>query len=142
MTSRVFLTGEWRSLAMLDCRFDPALLEPLVPRGTSLDRWQDVACVSLVGFRFRDTRVLGVALSRHRHFEEVNLRFYVRRDAGSEVRRGVTFIEEIVPQRATALVARLACNELGRVVARPPDSAFIAEGSRIEGYTPVGLEAE
>ena len=243
MTSRIFLTGEWRYLAMLNYRVDPALLDPLVPRGTRLDLWQGNAYVSLVGFLFRDTRVLGVPIPLHRHFEEVNLRFYVRRDTGSEVRRGVTFIREIVPRPAIAAVARLAYNEpyvampmrhaigvqahpddapdlvgyewrrraewsgltvhasgratplarsseaefitehfwgytrqrdggtveyrvahpswrtwmvdaasvrgdltglygpeLGRVVARPPDSAFLAEGSRIEVYTPARLE--
>ena len=111
MLPRVFLTGEWRYLAMLNYRVEPALLEPLVPRGTSLDQWQGRTYVSLVGFLFRDTRVLGVPVPLHRDFEEVNLRFYVRRDAGGDVRRGVTFIREIVPRAAIAAVARLAYNE-------------------------------
>ena len=111
MTPRVFLTGEWRYLAMLNYRVDPALLDPLVPRGTSLDLWQGAAYVSLVGFLFRDTRVLGVPVPRHRQFEEVNLRFYVRREIAGEMRRGVTFIREIVPRPAIAAVARLAYNE-------------------------------
>ena len=111
MTPRVFLTGEWRYLAMLNYRVDPALLEPFVPRGTSLDLWQGSAYVSLVGFLFRDTRVLGVPVPRHRQFEEVNLRFYVGRQVAGEMRRGVTFIREIVPRRAIAVVARLAYNE-------------------------------
>ena len=108
---RVFLTGEWRYLAMLNWRVDPALLEPLVPRATTLDRWQGATYLSLVGFLFRDTRVLGVPVPLHRDFEEVNLRFYVRREVAGEVRRGVTFIREIVPRRAIATVARLAYNE-------------------------------
>jgi len=108
---RVFLTGEWRHLAMLNYRVDPALLLSLVPRGTSLDLWQGSAYVSIVGFLFRDTRVLGVAVPLHRDFEEVNLRFYVCRTLGGEVRRAVTFIKEIVPRRAIAVVARLAYNE-------------------------------
>ena len=99
---RVFLTGEWRYLALLNWRVDPGLLEPLVPRGTTLDRWQGATYVSLVGFLFRDTRVLGVPVPLHRDFEEVNLRFYVRREVDGEVRRGVTFIKEIVPRRAIA----------------------------------------
>src|SRR3712207_6791479 len=106
MASRVFLTGEWRWLAMLNYRVDAALLAPLVPRGTSLDYWQGAAYVSLVGFLFRDTRVLGVPVPLHRDFEEVNLRFYVRREVDGEVRRAVTFIKEIVPRLAIAAVAR------------------------------------
>ena len=96
---------------MLNYRVDPALLEPYVPRGTTLDSWQGTAYVSLVGFLFRDTRVLGVPVPLHRDFEEVNLRFYVRREVNGEVRRGVTFIREIVPRAAIAVVARLAYNE-------------------------------
>jgi len=109
--NRVFLTGEWRYLAMLNYRVDLALLEPFVPRGTTLDHWQGATYVSLVGFLFRDTRVLGLPIPLHRDFEEVNLRIYVRREVGGEVRRGVTFIREIVPRPAIAAVARLAYNE-------------------------------
>ena len=107
----VFLTGEWRYLAMLNYRVDPALLERFVPRGTTLDHWQGATYVSLVGFLFRDTRVLGIPVPLHRDFEEVNVRFYVRRQVDGEVRRGVTFIREIVPRAAIAVVARLAYNE-------------------------------
>lgn len=108
---RTFLTAEWRYLAMLNYAVEPALLEPLVPRGAELDAWQGRTFVSVVGFLFRNTRLVGVPIPGHRHFEEVNLRFYVRRRAGDEVRRGVTFVRELVPRRAIAWVARLAYNE-------------------------------
>ena len=110
-TRGVFLTGEWRYLAMVNYQVDPALLLPHVPRGTELDAWRGTAYLSVVGFLFRRTRVLGLPVPLHRSFEEVNLRFYVRRDAGGEVRRAVTFVKEIVPRRAIALVARWAYNE-------------------------------
>ena len=83
----------------------------MVERGTTLDDWRGTTWVSLVGFLFRDTRVLGVPVPLHRDFEEVNLRFYVRREVNGEVRRGVTFIREIVPRATIAVVARLAYNE-------------------------------
>ncbi len=108
---RTFLTAEWRYLALLNYRIDPRVLVPLVPAGTSLDLWQGEAIVSLVGFRFLSTRVLRVPIPMHRDFDEVNLRFYVRAESGGDVRRGVTFIREIVPRRAIALLARLAYNE-------------------------------
>ncbi|HKB02977.1 MAG TPA: DUF2071 domain-containing protein, partial [Gemmataceae bacterium] len=44
-------------------------------------------------------------------FEEVNLRFYVRRRSGGEWRKGVAFVKEIVPRRAIAFVARTLYNE-------------------------------
>jgi len=102
---------------MLNYRVDLALLAPLVPRGTVLDTWQGATYVSVVGFLFRHTRVLGLPVPFHRNFEEVNLRFYVRRDDARGVRRGVVFVKEIVPRRAIAAVARLAYNE--PYVARP-----------------------
>ena len=111
MTDRAFLTAEWRNLVMLNYEVDPMLLQPLVPRGTELDAWSGRTFVSLVGFLFAHTRVLGVPVPMHRTFEEVNLRFYVRRTINGEVRRAVTFIRELVPRVAIATVARLAYNE-------------------------------
>ena len=111
VSPRVFLAAEWRYLAMLNYVVPPALLLPLVPSGTELDDWQGRTFVSVVGFLFRNTRVLGVPIPWHRNFEELNLRFYVRRTMNGEERRAVTFIKELVPRRAIAAVARLAYNE-------------------------------
>jgi uncharacterized protein len=108
---RPFLTAEWRDLVIANFRVPPSLLAPLVPRGTVLDLWQDEALVSLVGFRFVSTRVLGVAVPLHRDFEEVNLRFYVRRDLPTGPRRAVVFVRELVPRRAIAWSARALYNE-------------------------------
>lgn len=113
---RAFLTAEWRYLTILNYRVDPALLAPYVPAGTELDQWQGHTYVSVVGFLFQNTRLLGLPIPFHRHFEELNLRFYVRREVAGEVRRAVTFIKELVPGRAIALVARLAYNEPYRAV--------------------------
>lgn len=110
-TDRIFLTAEWRYLAMLNYEVDAGLLLPFVPAGTKLDRWNGKLFVSLVGFRFLKTRVFGLPIPFHANFDEVNLRFYVRRTAGDGVRRGVAFIREIVPRRAIAWVARTVYNE-------------------------------
>src|SRR5205085_6664081 len=75
----VFLSARWQLLAMLNWKIEPAILEPLVPRGCELDFHDGKTFISLVGFLFLDTRVLGVPVPLHRNFEEVNLRFYVRR---------------------------------------------------------------
>lgn len=120
--TRAFLTAEWRNLAMLNYVVDPALLEPLVPKGTRLDSWKGRTYVSLVGFLFADTRVLGVPIPFHRTFAEVNLRFYVRRTVNGEFRRAVTFLRELVPRRAIALVARVGYNE--PYTARPMRHAY------------------
>jgi uncharacterized protein YqjF (DUF2071 family) len=109
---RPFLTAEWRYLAMLNYRVPPELLAPLVPAGTTLDTFGGATYMTLVAFMFSNTRVLGAGIPLHRTFEEVNLRFYVRRrSAAGEVRRGVVFVRELVPRRAIALLARAAYNE-------------------------------
>jgi uncharacterized protein YqjF (DUF2071 family) len=114
---RPFLTARWESLLLLNYACPPHLLEPLVPAGTMLDLWDGEALVSLVGFLFRDTRVRGLAIPGHRSFEEVNLRFYVRRETpGGETRRAVVFVRELVPRWAIATVARVLYNEPYRAV--------------------------
>lgn len=112
-----FLTARWQSLLLLNYKCPRELLDPLVPTGTELDDWRGDTMVSLVGFRFVDTRVAGVGFPCHRTFEEVNLRFYVRRPTTlGEPRRGVVFIRELVPRRAIAAVARYLYDEPYRTV--------------------------
>jgi hypothetical protein len=102
-----FLTAEWKNLLMLNYGVDPSLLEPFVPAGTELDAFGGKTYLSLVGFEFNRTRVLGFVVPFHQNFEEVNLRFYVRRGS----KRGVVFIRELVPRYAVAMIARFAFNE-------------------------------
>lgn len=111
-SGRVFLSAEWRDLVMLNYEVDPALLSRYIPQGTSLDSFRGKTYVSLVGFRFCRTRLLGrFPIPFHTNFEEVNLRFYVRRKEGGEERRGVVFIAEVVPKRAIVAVARVFYGE-------------------------------
>ncbi|MEO8448573.1 MAG: DUF2071 domain-containing protein [Gemmatimonadota bacterium] len=102
-----FLTGAWRHLLLFNYEADPALLAPLVPAGTELDSWNGLTMVSLVGFLFAETRVLGIPVPGHQLFEEMNLRLYVRRVArDGALRRGVVFVREWVPRRAVVRMAR------------------------------------
>lgn len=96
---------------MLNYEVDPAVLRPFVPRGTELDAWSNRTFITVVGFLFANTRIFGVPVPFHRTFEEVNLRFYVRRVVSGETRRAVTFIKELVPRAMVARIARLAYNE-------------------------------
>jgi hypothetical protein len=111
MSRNRFLTAEWRYLAMINYEVDPGVLLPFVPRGTELDAWDNRTSVSVVGFLFLNTRVLGLPIPFHRNFEEINLRFYVRRRGPEGWRRGVVFVKEIVPRWAIATVARVVYNE-------------------------------
>lgn len=102
-----FLTARWSHLALVTWVVPPALVEPRLPPGCTLDLVDGQAFASLVAFDFLDTRVLGIAWPGFRRFPEVNLRFYVRRGE----RRGVAFVRELVPSRLVACVARALYNE-------------------------------
>ena len=125
----IFLTGQWRHLVMLNYLVDPAILLPLVPKGTELDAWNGRTYISMVGFLFLGTKVMGLPIPFHRNFEEVNLRFYVRHAVGGETRRGVVFIKEIVPRWAIAAAARLLYNE--RYVAMPMRNRLQMNGAMV-----------
>jgi uncharacterized protein YqjF (DUF2071 family) len=143
---RVFLSARWQALAMINFAIDPALLQPLVPKGTTLDFFGGVAYLSVVGFLFRDTRLLGLPVPWHINFEEVNLRFYVQRTVGHEVRRGVCFVRELVPRFAIANVARWTYNEpylalpmmsevdLAAITAQEDSAEFHSAKSHSVGY--------
>jgi len=134
MPARRFLTAEWRYLAMLNYEVAPSLLLQHIPAGCELDSWDGRALMSVVGFRFLSTRVLGIAIPFHRDFEEVNLRFYVRRRHEDSWRRGVVFIKEMVPRHAIAWVARRVYGE--NYVARPMRHAIrgLESGSGSASY--------
>ncbi len=110
-----FLKAEWRKLAIINYEIDPNLLLPYLPFGTELDLWRGKCYVSLIGFMFKNTKLLGLKIPFHTDFEEVNLRFYVTRLEQKEglkmSKRGVVFIKEIVPKPAITFVANTIYGE-------------------------------
>lgn len=90
---------------------EPEILKPYLPYKTELDLWEGKCYVSLVGFMFLDTKVLGLKIPFHINFEEVNLRFYVKHFDGQHWKRGVVFIKEIVPKRMITFVANTVYKE-------------------------------
>ncbi|WP_420574757.1 YqjF family protein [Kordia sp.] len=106
-----FLTAEWRKLIFINYTVHPKLLEEYVPKGTELDIWEGKCLVSIVGFMFKNTKVLGCKMPSLHTFEEVNLRFYVKRKEGNIWKRGTVFIQEIVPKRILSFVANTVYNE-------------------------------
>src|SRR5262245_57354345 len=100
--SRPFLTARWQHLFLANFSVSPELLRPRLHPDLELDTREGQAFVSLVAFRFLDTRVLGIGWPGYRNFAELNLRFYVRHQG----ERGVVFVREFVPQRLTAWLAR------------------------------------
>ena len=108
---KVFLTAEWRKLAIVNYSIDPYILLPYLPYKTELDFWKDKCFVSLVGFGFINSKLKGISIPFHRNFEEINLRFYVRYKDGNKWKRGVCFIKEIVPKPALTFIANSVYRE-------------------------------
>jgi uncharacterized protein len=106
-----FLTASWENLALINYEIDPEILKKHLPIGTEIDLWNNKCYVSLVGFMFKNTKILGIKVPFHIDFEEVNLRFYVKRFENGEWKRGVVFIKEIVPKPAITFIANTLYNE-------------------------------
>jgi len=111
MPTKAFLTAEWNNLIMANYIIDPSLLLPYLPNKTELDVYNGNVYVSLIGFMFENTRLLGVKIPFHVNFEEVNLRFYVRHFENGEWKRGAVFIKEIVPKPAISFIANTLYKE-------------------------------
>jgi len=111
MSKSQFLKAQWKNLVMINYEVDPQILDTYLPPGTVLDLWEGKALVSMVGFLFADTKVLGIKWPWHVNFEEVNLRFYVRHFNGTEWKRGTVFVSEIIPKSVIAFIANALYKE-------------------------------
>jgi uncharacterized protein YqjF (DUF2071 family) len=95
---------------------------PFLPKGVELDLYEGKAFVSLVGFMFKNTEIFKVPIPYFGNFEEINLRFYVKRIEGATIKRGVVFINETIPYRIVAWIANKLYKEHYTVV---PTKHFI-----------------
>jgi uncharacterized protein len=111
MAEQAFLTARWTNLVLLNFRVPADLIARLAPDGTEPDLHEGQAYISIVGFRFDRVRVFGIPIPLHASFDEVNLRYYVRRVVAGETRHGVVFVREIAARRAVALIANRLYHE-------------------------------
>jgi uncharacterized protein YqjF (DUF2071 family) len=102
---KTFLRAKWQNLIMANYEVDPSILMPYLPKGVELDYFHGKTYVSLVGFLFKNTSIFNIPIPFMGTFEEVNLRFYVLRKEANEIKRGVVFINETVPNKIVAYVA-------------------------------------
>ncbi len=106
-----FLKAAWHDLVIINYEIDSNILDKYTPKGTELDLWNDKCYISLIGFMFENVKILGIKIPFHVNFEEVNLRFYVKRYEDGIWKRGVVFVKEIVPKHAITIVANTLYNE-------------------------------
>ena len=144
-----FLKAEWKNLALFNYEVDAKILEKYVPAGTEIDLWNNKCYVSLVGFMFKNTKVLGLKVPFHVDFEEVNLRFYVKRFENGEWKRGVVFIKEIVPKKAITFIANTLYQEhyetqkmRHEIIEGDTTNTFIYQWKSKEKWNTIQLETE
>jgi uncharacterized protein len=131
--NKKFLTAEWNNLIMANYNIDPKILAPYLPAKTELDFYNGECYVSLIGFMFEQTKMLGIKVPFHLNFEEVNLRFYVRVKDGDIWKRGAVFIKEIVPKPAITFVANTLYRE--KYVTLPMKHYYSEIGEEVQlGY--------
>ena len=102
---KTFLKANWEDIVMVNYAIDPSVLQPYLPYGVELDMHEGQCFVSLVGFQFNKSNIFGIPMPFYGSFDEVNLRFYVKRNDGGEIKRGVVFISEVVPYKIVAVMA-------------------------------------
>jgi uncharacterized protein YqjF (DUF2071 family) len=95
---------EWRDLAYVHWRYDPAVVQALLPSHLTVDTFDGSAWVGLIPFSMRDIGLPhGPAVPYFGSFPEINVRTYVIRDG----RPGVWFFSLDVNRFLPAVVARL-----------------------------------
>jgi uncharacterized protein YqjF (DUF2071 family) len=127
VSGNALISCAWRDVLITTWTVDAALLAPYLPAGTTLDLWNSRGLLSIVGVRFLDLRVAGLAMPFHQEFEQINFRFYVRREA-KEDRRGVVFLKQIVPSSSMSLIATLLYNESFLTTATRHEITRVEEG--------------
>ncbi|MBC7749515.1 MAG: DUF2071 domain-containing protein, partial [Methylotenera sp.] len=100
-----FLSARWENLIMANYEVNPDILTSYLPKGVEVDFYNNKSYVSLVGFMFKQTNLFNIPIPFLGTFEEINLRFYVKRVEGNTIKRGVVFINETVPYKLVAWLA-------------------------------------
>jgi uncharacterized protein len=113
----IFLKANWENIIMANYVINPKILVPFLPKGVELDFFNDKCYISLVGFMFKNIKLFNIPIPFFGSFEEINLRFYVKRiDENGLTRRGVVFINETIPYPIVAWMANKLYNEQYTVV--------------------------
>lgn len=101
--ARPVMTQQWRDLAYIHWRYDPAIVQSLLPEGLEVDTFDGSAWVGLIPFSMRNIAAPGTPpIPYFGSFPEVNVRTYVRKNGIP----GVWFFSLDVNRLLPAVVAR------------------------------------
>ena len=53
----VFLKANWENIVMVNYEIAPSILSKYLPKGVSIDLYNNKAYISLVGFMFKKTKI-------------------------------------------------------------------------------------
>jgi hypothetical protein len=129
--TQAFITAHWSDIAVINYEADPQLLRRFLPAGLELARYSDHHLLSLVSFRYRDTRMGGVRVPFYGQFIELYLGFFAQHERRNEIHRGWVFIKKIVPGRVIAATGRILYNE---EYIRRPMRELIEHGTQQRPY--------
>jgi uncharacterized protein len=106
---RPVMTQDWRNLTYVHWRFDPTVVQRLLPSGFVVDTFDGSAWVGLIPFEMENiafplTDRINVKTGRFGSFPETNVRTYI---IGPTGRRGVWFFSLDINRVAPTLIARV-----------------------------------
>ena len=104
--SRPVMYHHWDLISFLHWRYQPEVVEPLLPRGLRLETFDGSAWIGLIPFLMRGVRAPGApAVPWLSRFPEINVRTYVRDERGSS---GIWFLSLDAARLPAVLGARAA----------------------------------
>lgn len=103
------MTQGWTNLTYVHWRFDPAVVQTLLPSGFQVDTFEGSAWVGLIPFEMRGiafpiSNRLAIKTGRFGSFPETNVRTYIIDSLG---RRGVWFFSLDISRVAPTVIARV-----------------------------------
>lgn len=93
--SKLFST-EWKKVALANYIVPQEVVEKYLPQHTKIDFFNGNCYVSLVGYRYTKIKIADVKIPLIPDFEEIDLRFYVKRFDGGSWRKGTVAISRIL----------------------------------------------
>ena len=105
------MTGAWKDLLVASYEVPKEALQPYLPEGVELDSWNGKHYMSLVALQCQDIQGLGVKVPGGDNFEQVNLRFYAKRNTPEGEKKGAVFIKQIVASEVVAFASKALLNE-------------------------------
>ena len=101
---RRLFRAEWREIVVVNFEIDPKILAPYTPPKTEIDFFNGIAFVSLIARTVKKVKPGNYPIFFSRPFEQIQLRFYVKRTGAEGERRGICLIKDYLPKRKLSLL--------------------------------------